>query len=78
MFLIKFLTRQREMIAGLPLALATDYNPGFYSIRYEFVVTACKMKMTPEETINAATINGHTFMKFLKLTEASQLARSKS
>jgi len=49
------------MNAGLPLALATDYNPGSTpSGNMNFVVaTACiKMKMTPEEAINAATING--------------------
>jgi len=47
--------------AGLPLALATDYNPGTTpSGNMNFVVsTACiKMRLTPEEAINAATING--------------------
>ena len=55
-------TPARKMIdAGLPLALATDYNPGSSpSGNMNFVVaTACvKMKMTPQEAINAATING--------------------
>jgi imidazolonepropionase len=55
-------TPAREIIAaGLPLALATDYNPGSTpSGNMNFVVaTACiKMKMTPEEAINAATLNG--------------------
>ncbi|RLD28036.1 MAG: imidazolonepropionase [Bacteroidetes bacterium] len=55
-------TPARQIIdAGLPLALATDYNPGSTpSGNMNFVVsTACiKMKMTPEEAINAATING--------------------
>ena len=55
-------TPARKMInAGLPLALATDFNPGTApSGNMNFVVaTACiKMKMTPEEAINAATING--------------------
>ena len=55
-------TPARRMIdAGLPLALATDYNPGSTpSGNMNFVLsTACiKMKMTPEEAINAATING--------------------
>ena len=55
-------TPAREIItAGLPLALATDYNPGSTpSGNMNFVVaTACiKMKMTPQEAINAATING--------------------
>lgn len=51
----------REMIdAGLPVALATDYNPGSTpSGNMNFVVSlACiQMNMTPEEAINAATIN---------------------
>jgi imidazolonepropionase len=55
-------TPAREMIAkGLPIALASDFNPGSTpSGNMNFVVsTACiKMKMTPEEAINAATING--------------------
>ncbi len=55
-------TPARKIIdTGLPLALATDYNPGSTpSGNMNFVVaTACvKMKMTPEEAINAATING--------------------
>ena len=55
-------TPARKMIdAGLPLALATDYNPGSTpSGNMNFVVsTACiKMKLTPEEAINAATLNG--------------------
>jgi len=55
-------TPARKMIdEGLPLALASDYNPGSTpSGNMNFVVsTACiKMKMTPEEAINAATING--------------------
>ena len=55
-------TPARQMLnEGLPLALATDFNPGTTpSGNMNFVVaTACiKMKMTPEEAINAATING--------------------
>lgn len=55
-------TPARALIdSGLPLALASDYNPGSTpSGNMNFVVsTACiKMKMTPEEAINAATING--------------------
>lgn len=55
-------TPARKMLdAGLPLALATDFNPGTTpSGNMNFVLaTACiKMKMTPEEAINAATING--------------------
>jgi imidazolonepropionase len=55
-------TPARKLIdAGLPLALASDYNPGTNPTgNMNFVVaTACiKMKMTPEEAINAATLNG--------------------
>ncbi len=55
-------TPARKMLdAGLPVALATDFNPGTTpSGNMNLVVaTACiKMKMTPEEAINAATING--------------------
>lgn len=55
-------TPARKMIdAGLPIALATDFNPGTTpSGNMNLVVaTACiKMKMTPEEAINAATVNG--------------------
>ncbi|GAB5563159.1 MAG: imidazolonepropionase [Winogradskyella sp.] len=55
-------TPARKIIdAGLPLALASDYNPGSApSGNMNFIVSsACvKLKMTPEEAINAATING--------------------
>ena len=55
-------TPARKMIAaGLPIALASDFNPGTSpSGNMNFVIaTACiKMKMTPEEAINAATVNG--------------------
>jgi imidazolonepropionase len=46
---------------GLPLALATDFNPGSApSGNMNLVVSlACmRMKMTPAEALNAATING--------------------
>lgn len=60
----------RKMInAGLPLALATDYNPGSTpSGRMPFVLSlACiKLRMTPEEAINAATINGARAMELEK------------
>ena len=58
---IPFTPAKAIINAGLPLALATDFNPGSApSGNMNFVVsTACiKMKMTPEEAINAATING--------------------
>ena len=52
----------RKMIDyGLPVCLASDYNPGSTpSGNMNFVISlACiQMKMNPEEAINAATING--------------------
>jgi imidazolonepropionase len=52
----------RKLIdAGLPFCLASDYNPGSSpNGRMSFVVSlACtQMKLTPEEAINATTING--------------------
>ena len=58
---IPYTPARRLIDTGLPLALATDYNPGSSpSGNMNFVLsTACiKMKMTPEEAINAATLNG--------------------
>jgi len=48
------------MDKGLPVSLATDFNPGSSpSGNMPFVVSlgCIRMKMTPEEAINAATIN---------------------
>ena len=51
----------RKMIeAGLPVAIASDYNPGSSPTGNMSLVVALsciKMKMLPEEAINAATIN---------------------
>lgn len=51
---------RKMMQANLPVAMASDYNPGSTpSGNMNFIVSlACiKMKMLPEEAINAATIN---------------------
>ena len=54
-------TNGRKIIdSNIPMAIASDYNPGSSpSGNMNFIVSlACiKMKMTPEEAINAATIN---------------------
>lgn len=51
----------RDMMnAGLPLAIATDYNPGSApcgKMAFMLSLACVQMKMTPEEAINAATIN---------------------
>jgi imidazolonepropionase len=55
-------TPAREIIdAGLPLVLATDFNPGSTpSGNMQFVISlaSIKMKMLPAEAFAAATING--------------------
>jgi len=47
--------------AGVPVALATDFNPGScFTLNMQIILSiACsQMKMTPAEAITAATING--------------------
>ncbi|MDR0421130.1 MAG: imidazolonepropionase [Prevotellaceae bacterium] len=51
----------RKMIdAGLPIALASDYNPGSSpsgDMKFILSLACIKLKMLPEEAINALTIN---------------------
>ena len=51
----------RELInKGLPLALASDYNPGSspnWNMNLVTSLACIKMNLTPEEAINASTIN---------------------
>ena len=51
----------RKMIdAGLAVALASDYNPGTApsgNMRFVVSLASIKMKMTPAEALNAATLN---------------------
>lgn len=57
----EFPPARRFITAGAAVALATDYNPGSSpTSNMQFVLSlACThMKMTPAETISAATING--------------------
>lgn len=46
---------------GIPVALATNYNPGSCpsgSMQFEMALACIAMKLTPAEAINACTING--------------------
>jgi imidazolonepropionase len=57
----KFPPARKLIDAGVPVALATDYNPGSSpTLSMPFVLSlACtQMKMSPAEAIAAATING--------------------
>jgi imidazolonepropionase len=63
---IPFAPARQMMDAGLPVVLASDFNPGSCpSGNMPFVVAlACaKMKMLPEEAVNAATLNGARAME---------------
>jgi imidazolonepropionase len=57
----------REMIdAGLPICLASDYNPGSTpsgNIPFVLSLACLRMKLLPEEAINAATLNGACAME---------------
>lgn len=69
----------RKLIAaGVPVALATDFNPGTSpSARMPFVLSlACiQMKMLPEEAVNAATLNGAFALEWAD--EYGSIARGK-
>jgi imidazolonepropionase len=52
--------------AGLPVCLATDYNPGSCpsgNIPFLLSIACTQLRMTPEEAINAVTINGAAAME---------------
>ena len=66
---LPFPPARRMLDSGLPLAIASDFNPGSApSGNMPFIVSlACmKMKLTPEEALNAATINTASSMEILE------------
>jgi len=57
---IPFGQARRLMDAGLAVALASDYNPGSSpsgNLMQIWSLACVKMKMTPEEALNALTVN---------------------
>ena len=59
--------------AGLPLALASDYNPGSSpsgDMRFVMALACIRQKLTPVEAFNAVTLNGAAAMD-LSSTEGS-------
>ncbi len=51
---------RRAIDAGLPLALASDWNPGSSpsgDMRFVWTLACVKMRLTPEEALNAMTVN---------------------
>lgn len=58
---IQYQPARRIIDAGLPVCLATDYNPGSCpsgNVPLLLSIACTQLKMTPEEAINAVTING--------------------
>lgn len=75
---IPFANARGLINANIPVALATDYNPGSTpSGNMTLVVSlACiKLRMRPEEAINAATINGAAAMELS--TKVGSIAKGK-
>lgn len=63
---IEYPPARKIIKAGLPVALASDYNPGSSPSGNMFFTTALAcihMKMLPEEAINAGTFNGAAAME---------------
>ena len=57
----KFAPARKLIDAGVPVALATDYNPGSAptpSMPFVLSLACTHMKMSPAEAISAATVNG--------------------
>lgn len=57
---LPFPPARKIIAAGLPLAIASDYNPGSSpsgNMSLMMALACIKMKMTPEEAINATTVN---------------------
>src|ERR1700724_744345 len=57
----KFPPARKLIDGGVPVALATDYNPGSSptpSMPFVMSLACTHMKMSPAEAISAATING--------------------
>jgi imidazolonepropionase len=69
----------RKMIdAGLPIALASDYNPGSSpsgNMQLVLSMGCIKYKMTPEEALNAVTINSAYAMGISEI--AGSIAKGK-
>lgn len=78
-FLNMKLSPVREMMnAGLPLALASDYNPGSSpsgNMKFILSLGCINFKMTPEEVINATTLNSAYAMGLEE--ELGSIARGK-
>ena len=67
---IKYSPARKMIEQGLPIALASDYNPGSSpsgNMNFVSSLGCLKLKMTPEEVINATTINSAYAMEVEKM-----------
>jgi imidazolonepropionase len=65
---LPFPPARRMIEAGLPIAIASDYNPGSSpsgNMALMISLACVKMKMTPEEVFNASTINTASALEIL-------------
>jgi len=63
---IQYQPARKLIEAGLPVCLATDYNPGSCpsgNVPLLLTIACTQLKMTPEEAINSVTINGAAAME---------------
>ncbi|MBA3827313.1 MAG: imidazolonepropionase [Taibaiella sp.] len=63
---IQYQPARKIIDAGLPVCLASDYNPGSCpsgNIPLLLTIACTQLKMTPEEAINAVTLNGAAAME---------------
>lgn len=66
---IQYQPARRIIDAGLPVCLATDYNPGSCpsgNVPLLLTISCTQLKMTPEEAINAVTLNGAAALELEK------------
>jgi imidazolonepropionase len=66
---LPFPPARKMLTEGLPLAIASDFNPGSApsgNMPLMISLACIRMKMTPEEAINAATINSAYAMDLLQ------------
>ena len=66
---IQYQPARKIIEAGLPVCLATDYNPGSCpsgNVPLLLTIACTQLKMTPEEAVNAVTLNGAAAMELEK------------
>ena len=65
---IPYAPARASVAAGLPVALASDYNPGSSpsgDMRFVWALGCIKMKLNPVQALNAVTHNGAAAMDLL-------------